>query len=286
MTKRDQQTSQVRRWTPFLVVDNARRPSCADKPGSVSWRGLRRSSTVALGTGVYVRPHVVSGNPPTGGGFDRKHVLGGHPAPLVGRGTGAPNHRREPAHGAYDVTGTLDHSQHGHRCIAILTPLSRNLSFPKGNRSQIIEYMNTLGQRLHATRRLRGLSQDEVANFCGATRGAVSQWEKDETDPSGKKLVAIARNLGVTAEWLAEGDPDDTPPTDSDVIGEIGTAVQQLYSDLGLVLTTRELMAISLEIFKRLHHDLETRDEMSEAISEEIGALRRRLDKALDTKSA
>ena len=65
--------------------------------------------------------------------------------------------------------------------------------------------MTTIGKRFARVRADRQISQNEIAKACGVSRAAVSQWEKDDTVPTGPNLVAAARALGVNPEWLAAG---------------------------------------------------------------------------------
>lgn len=74
--------------------------------------------------------------------------------------------------------------------------------------------MKTFGSRLKAFRTDRGLTQEEVANEVGVTIGAVSQWERDGTEPGFAALATIARLLGVSLDELILG-PHATPKGES-----------------------------------------------------------------------
>jgi phage repressor protein C with HTH and peptisase S24 domain len=71
--------------------------------------------------------------------------------------------------------------------------------------AEILPAMGTLGSRIKSAREAKGLTQTALAKYCGVSRNSVSQWEKDETEPTGINLVKIARALGVSEVWLAEG---------------------------------------------------------------------------------
>jgi len=64
--------------------------------------------------------------------------------------------------------------------------------------------MNTLRNRLIAKRREHGLTQQEVARMSGISQAAYQKLESGQAKSS-RKLSAIARTLGVTAEWLEYG---------------------------------------------------------------------------------
>jgi len=59
-----------------------------------------------------------------------------------------------------------------------------------------------LGERLAAWRKIRGLSQGDVAKALGITRAAVSQWEDTEeskrTSPTQAHLNAFVALIGVS----------------------------------------------------------------------------------------
>lgn len=61
-----------------------------------------------------------------------------------------------------------------------------------------------IGQKLRNARKVKGLTQVEVANALGVTQGAVRQWEAGATTPSAGKLSKVADLLDIpVAELLA-----------------------------------------------------------------------------------
>ena len=69
----------------------------------------------------------------------------------------------------------------------------------------------TLGQRALARRKELRLTQREVARLAGVAHVTISQWERDETQPVGKRLFALADALKCSPTWLMFGDEDKTP---------------------------------------------------------------------------
>lgn len=65
-----------------------------------------------------------------------------------------------------------------------------------------------LGTRLAAARSYADLTQSGLGKELGVNRSAVSQWEKEHTDPAAKNLRAVAELTGVNFEWLATGRGD------------------------------------------------------------------------------
>lgn len=73
----------------------------------------------------------------------------------------------------------------------------------------------TLGQRVLARRKELGLTQRDAAKLAGVAHVTISQWERDETQPAGKRLFALAKALQCNPTWLMFGDSDKIPETPS-----------------------------------------------------------------------
>lgn len=76
--------------------------------------------------------------------------------------------------------------------------------------------METIGSRIRQARTAKRpkLTQTDIANGLKINRVSVTQWESDLTKPSIDRLPDLAALLGVSAEWLLNGDgPAPTPST-------------------------------------------------------------------------
>ena len=69
----------------------------------------------------------------------------------------------------------------------------------------------TLGKRIAALRREKGLKQDELAEKLGVSAQAVSKWENDQTCPDISLLPLLAKTLGVSVDELLSGKQESTP---------------------------------------------------------------------------
>ena len=65
---------------------------------------------------------------------------------------------------------------------------------------------STIGERIAALRRERGLSQAALASSTGVSRSAVAQWETDRTGQVSGNLSRIAHVLDVSVEVLLHGE--------------------------------------------------------------------------------
>ena len=69
----------------------------------------------------------------------------------------------------------------------------------------------TLGKRIAALRREKGLKQDELAEKLGVSPQAVSKWENDQTCPDISLLPSLAKTLGVSVDELLSGKQESAP---------------------------------------------------------------------------
>lgn len=68
--------------------------------------------------------------------------------------------------------------------------------------------MESMGQRIRRLREAKRLSQPELGKLIGVTKGAVSQWERGDTQNIRlKNLLRLLSVLGTDTEYLVYG-PD------------------------------------------------------------------------------
>jgi transcriptional regulator with XRE-family HTH domain len=75
----------------------------------------------------------------------------------------------------------------------------------------------TLGQRALARRKELKLTQRDVAKAAGVAHVTISQWERDETTPSGKRLFSLSQALHCPPAWLLYGEGEALPPAASEI---------------------------------------------------------------------
>lgn len=73
-----------------------------------------------------------------------------------------------------------------------------------------------LGQRIAALRREAGLSQAELARRLQISASAMGMYEQGRREPSGDILVAMAKELQVSTDYLLTGSP--RTPSDEDTL--------------------------------------------------------------------
>ena len=73
-------------------------------------------------------------------------------------------------------------------------------------RTQTLPVGETLGDRVRRLRKSHGWEQEPLAKKVGVERVAVSNWERGRYKPAGENLVKLAEVLGVTSEYLVNGE--------------------------------------------------------------------------------
>ena len=69
----------------------------------------------------------------------------------------------------------------------------------------------TIGKRIAALRREKGLKQDDLAQMLEVSPQAVSKWENDQTCPDISLLPKLAKSLGISVDELLSGKQEVQP---------------------------------------------------------------------------
>lgn len=69
----------------------------------------------------------------------------------------------------------------------------------------------TFGTRLLRRRKELKLSQAALGKLAHVAHVTISQWERDETQPAGKRLFSLSKALQCSPTWLMFGDEDKLP---------------------------------------------------------------------------
>lgn len=69
----------------------------------------------------------------------------------------------------------------------------------------------TFGTRLLRRRKELKLSQAALGKMVQVAHVTISQWERDETQPAGKRLFGLSKALQCDPTWLMFGDSDKVP---------------------------------------------------------------------------
>ncbi|MFT4271311.1 MAG: S24 family peptidase [Pantoea sp.] len=76
-----------------------------------------------------------------------------------------------------------------------------------------IAYMTDMGERIRQKRKELKLTQQALADKAGVNRVTVTGWEKDDYQPNGANLQALADALSCDPLWLVSGKGESTAVT-------------------------------------------------------------------------
>ena len=87
-----------------------------------------------------------------------------------------------------------------------------------------------LGPRIASLRRYAGFSQGALARRLGISPSAMGMYEQGRRQPSGQLLVAMARELNVTTDYLLTGDPGTIPGAEFSRVLESAVSAAEAHS--------------------------------------------------------
>lgn len=63
----------------------------------------------------------------------------------------------------------------------------------------------TIADRIQELRKMKGMSQEQLADAVGVSRQAVSKWESEQSTPDPDKIIALSDVFDVTTDYLLKG---------------------------------------------------------------------------------
>ena len=83
----------------------------------------------------------------------------------------------------------------------------------------------TLGEKIKSARKIKGFTQQQLAEVVNAKHNSVSDWENDKSTPDMDTIELLCGALEVTPTWLVGSKTDD----------EYGNIVGKLMNEPGLL---------------------------------------------------
>ncbi len=123
----------------------------------------------------------------------------------------------------------------------------------------------TIGERIRSRRKEMNLTQRDLAKALRISHVSVSQWERDDSEPTGKNLFALSKALQCLPTWVLFGDDDKTPEAPSEPLHTPLDAKQQEMLDLFNALPESEQDAQISEMRARVENFNRLFDELLEA---------------------
>lgn len=69
----------------------------------------------------------------------------------------------------------------------------------------------SIGERIRYRRKESKMTQKALAKALGLSDVSVSQWERDDSEPTGKNLFALSKTLQCSPTWILYGDDEQNP---------------------------------------------------------------------------
>lgn len=85
-----------------------------------------------------------------------------------------------------------------------------------------------IADRIQHLRKMRGISQEELADKIGVSRQAVSKWESEQSTPDVEKIIIMSDYFEVTTDYLLKGiEPAEVceQRLDAMIFSIVGTAI-------------------------------------------------------------
>lgn len=73
------------------------------------------------------------------------------------------------------------------------------------------DWIQIIGDRLARTRKALELTQEQLADELGVSRGALGNWEQGTRLPDPAAMMRFANRYGVSMDWIYRGDPSSLP---------------------------------------------------------------------------
>jgi len=94
-----------------------------------------------------------------------------------------------------------------------------------------------IADRIQNLRKIKGISQEELADKMGVSRQTVSKWESEQSIPDINKVVIMSDFFEVTSDYLLKG--IETPPQESgkkwELNANIFTMIATAFNFVGLL---------------------------------------------------
>ncbi|EIV2275082.1 helix-turn-helix domain-containing protein [Klebsiella pneumoniae] len=119
----------------------------------------------------------------------------------------------------------------------------------------------SIGERIRARRKDLNHTQRTLAKALKISHVSVSQWERDDSEPTGKNLFALSRILKCSPTWILFGDDEQTPdmlPTMESPLDDRHLELIELFDALpeSEQDSQLELMRARVENFNRLFEEM------------------------------
>ncbi|KAF6589074.1 helix-turn-helix domain-containing protein [Cronobacter sp. EKM101R] len=122
----------------------------------------------------------------------------------------------------------------------------------------------TIGERIRNRRKELKFTQRSLAKALKISHVSVSQWERDDSEPTGKNLFALTKALKCTPTWILFGDEDQSPQPPTDEPPELDDKQRELL-ELFIAITDSEQNELLNELRARVENNKIRLEELLKA---------------------
>ena len=83
--------------------------------------------------------------------------------------------------------------------------------------------------RIKDSRKINGLTQQELAAIVGVSRSTIAMWETDKSQPDNDPLLKLAQYFNVSVDYLLGRDEDTKKEPAANTGGELSGIDAELY---------------------------------------------------------
>lgn len=112
----------------------------------------------------------------------------------------------------------------------------------------------TIADRIQNLRKIKGISQEELADKVGVSRQAVSKWESEQSCPDLEKIILLSDYFDVTTDYLLKGiEPQPDAQTkkekeDAKIYSAVGTAFNFIGLVIAVIIWIEEQTPVSVAV--------------------------------------
>lgn len=117
--------------------------------------------------------------------------------------------------------------------------------------------MSTMGERIKASREVKGLLQSQLANLIGVkSANVISNWEQNVSRPDANKMVKLCEVLDISLSYLLDYyGPEKAPSTTEAALGEKTISLEEsnkLLVALGYIKEGEQLSDADLDFLSNI----------------------------------
>ncbi len=92
-----------------------------------------------------------------------------------------------------------------------------------------------VADRIQSLRKTKGISQEQLADYLGVSRQAVSKWESEQSSPDLENIILISDYFEVTTDYLLKGIEKQECDTEEKPDARIFAATGTTFNFIGII---------------------------------------------------